>query len=205
MTKPENINNLHSKVREIILEARSAVSRTVNFVSVIQNWEIGRMIVEDEQGGEEKAEYGKFVIKELSVKLTEEFGGSYSVSNLKRYRQFYLTFPISATLRHQFKIADNNENKTSAALWHQSSVEIIKAVQTKSHPLFQIISPYLSWSHYKSLITIENPKAREFYMNEAVENNWGTRALDRQINSLYYERILSSQDKKPVINEMKEK
>jgi len=205
MTKLENRYNLHTKVRELILEVRSTVSRTLNFVSVVQNWEIGRMIVEDEQGGKAKAEYGKYIIKELSVKLSEEFGGTYSISNLKRYRQFYLTFPISATLRHQLEITDNKENTISAAVRHQSSEEIIKAIQTKSHPLFQIISPYLSWSHYKSLITVENPKVREFYMNEAVENNWGTRALDRQINSLYYERLLSSQDKKPVIDEMKEK
>jgi predicted nuclease of restriction endonuclease-like (RecB) superfamily len=196
---------LHSKVRELIIEARSAISRTVNFVSVVQNWEIGRMIVEEEQGGEAKAEYGKYIIKELSKKLTEEFGSSYNTSNLKRYRQFYLTFPISAALRHQLETLDNKGDTKSAALWHRSSSEIIKAVQLKSHPLFQIISPYLSWSHYKSLITVENPKAREFYMKGAVENGWGTRALDRQINSLYYERLLSSQDKKPVIDEMKEK
>ena len=217
MQKPNNIKPLHTKVRELILEARSAISRTVNFVSVVQNWEIGRMIVEEEQGGEAKAEYGKYVIKELSEKLVNEFGSSYDISNLHKYRKFYLTFPIVDALRLQLEDTDIQINKKSDALrpkldkpiHHavrgESAIEIWNAVRAKSHPLFQVISPELSWTHYRSLLRIENPKAREFYMNEAVENGWGTRALDRQINSQYYERLHSSQDKKPVINEMKVK
>jgi len=205
MPTPDKIQNLHKNIRELILEARSAVAKTVNFVSVVQNWEIGRMIVEDEQGGEAKAEYGKYIIKELSEKLTEEFGSSYGKSNLRRYRQFYLSFPISAALWHELKDTEKHGVRKSAAVQHTLANGFEKAISTKSHPLFYIISPHLSWSHYKTLITVENPKAREFYIKEASENDWGTRALDRQINSLYYERLLSSQDKQPVITEMEEK
>jgi len=205
MQLPNNINNLHIQIRKLILETRSAITKTVNFVSVVQNWEIGRMIVEEEQGGKAKAEYGKYIIKELSEKLTDEFGSCYDASNLKRYRQFYLTFLISATLQHQFKLEEKKDIKISATQQHQSSYKIINSIHIKTHPLFKIISPYLSWSHYKTLITVENPKDREFYMTEAVKNNWSYRALERQINSLYYERILSSKDKSSVIAEMKEK
>lgn len=217
MQEPENIQSLHSKVRALILEARSSISKTVNFILVVQNWEIGRMIVEDEQGGESKAEYGMYIIKELSDKLTKEFGSSYDVSSLHKYKKFYLTFPIADAPRSQLNVQKNQsvkkmdalrpqfENEISHARRDLSAVEIWNAVRSKSHPLFQIISIELSWTHYRSLLRVENPKAREFYMKEAVENGWGTRALDRQINSLYYERLLSSQDKKPVIDEMKEK
>lgn len=216
MQKPENRNPLHSQVRELIIEARSTVARTVNFVTVVQNWEIGRMIVEEEQGGEAKAEYGKYIIKELAQKLTDEFGSSYEVSNLKRYRQFYLTFPIGAALRHQLKNAANQSDEIShelrdqsgaeksAAVRPQSVNEIWNAVRTKSHPLFEIISSNLTWTHYRSIMSVENPKAREFYIKEAVANNWGTRALDRQINTLYYERLLSSNDRIAVEAEMQE-
>ncbi len=203
MTKPENIKSLHKSIRELILEARSVVSRTVNFVSVIQNWEIGRMIVEVEQKGKAKAEYGKYIIKELAEKLTAEFGSGYDVTNLKRYRQFYLCFPISATVQHQLKKSGQTEK--SATVRHLLAENFRNLITTKSHPLYNIISPILTWSHYKILITVKNPKAREFYMNEAAENGWSTRALERQIRSLYYERLLASQDKKPVIEEMKQK
>ena len=205
MTKPKNINLLHTKVRELILEARSVVSRTVNFVSVVQNWEIGRMIVEEEQGGEAKAKYGKYIIKELSVKLTAEFGNGYNEQNLRFFRQFYNLYPIHHAVRSELNNSDNQVVEKRYAVRSESKNSIRHALRDQSHPLFKKISPQLSWTHYRSLLRIENPKAREFYMNEAVENNWSTRALDRQINSLYYERLLSSQDKKLVIDEMQEK
>ncbi len=206
MTRPTKISTLHKNIREIILEARSAVAKTVNFVTVIQNWEIGRMIVEEEQGGKTKAEYGKYIIKELAEKLTKEFGSSYKASNLKYFRQFYIAFPISHAVRDQLENTEPKEIEKGDALRDQlKSKSKMNALRSQSHPLFSVISPQLSWTHYRSLLRVKNPRAREFYMNEAVANGWGTRALDRQINSLYYERLLSSQDKQQVIDEMKEK
>jgi len=205
MNNPETILPLHTQVRNLILEARSAISRTVNFVTVVQNWEIGRMIVEDEQGGEAKAEYGKYIVQELSEKLTVEFGNGYSYQQLMYCRQFFNIYPILHALRGESKNADNKNNEIGYALRRRSAIDIWNMVQTRSHPLFKIISPQLSWTHYRSLLRVENPKAREFYMNEAVANGWGTRALDRQINSLYYERLLASDDRKAVIAEMQDK
>ncbi len=205
MPTPENISLLHTKIRELILEARSTISRTVNFVTVVQNWEIGHMIVEDEQGGEAKAEYGKYVIKELSAKLSAEFGKGYSEQMLMYCRQFYNAFPISHALRGKLYVSELQPNSIPHAVRGESSVEIWNAVRSKSHPLYQVISPQLTWTHYKILLKIENLKAREFYMRESVLNNWSYRALDRQVNSLYYERLLSSKEKEPVIAEMREK
>jgi predicted nuclease of restriction endonuclease-like (RecB) superfamily len=189
----DNLNSLYKSVREIITTAKSAVRTTVNFVNVVLNWEIGKMIVDEEQGGDAKAEYGKYIIKELSEKLVEEFGNGFSETHLRYCRQFYQLFPIHHALRDK---SESTENETNI---------VHHALRDKSHYIYQILKQELTWTHYRSLLRVENPKAREFYMKEAVENNWGTRALDRQINSLYYERLLSSQDKKPVIDEMKEK
>ena len=193
MEKLEQTNRLYHKVKDVIIDAKSVVRKTVNYVILIQNWEIGRLIVEDEQGGEAKAEYGKYIIKKLSEKLTKEFGTSYSKRNLFFMRNFYLAFPIVNAVRSQLEKTGNQIDKKNDALRHKSKNTIHHAVRTKSHPLFNIISPQLSWTHYRSLLRVENPKPREFYINEAAENDWGTRALDRQINSFYYERLLSSQ------------
>jgi len=159
-----NINKTYSTIRSILDNARSKVYRTVNFVMVLAYWNIGKIIVEEEQKGKDKAKYGSYLIKKLSEKLTKDFGTGFTISNLKYIRQFYLVFPISHTLCDQ-----------------------------------------LSWSHYRSLLKVKSEKARLFYISEAEQNDWSVRALERQINSFYYERILSSKDKKPVIREAEEK
>ena len=116
-----------------------------------------------------------------------------------------MTFPIRDALRHEFQITENKDVTIQDALRPEFNLSIRHALRDKSHPIFEILNPGLSWTHYRSLLKVENPKAREFYIKEVAENGWGTRALDRQINSFYYERLLSSQDKQPVIDEMKEK
>jgi predicted nuclease of restriction endonuclease-like (RecB) superfamily len=214
---------MYFRIREIILEARSVVTGTVNYVTIIQNWEIGRMIVEEEQKGKARAEYGKNIITELSKKLTDEFGSSYDERNLRYYRKFYQTFPIRNAVSSKLKIAEKKTTEKRNAVSSESeglnfkgdetrednSPELTKSEYTMrlttSHPLFQIISPFLSWTHYRILLKVENQRAREFYIKEAVANGWGTRALARQINSLYYERLLSSKEKQPLVDEMKEK
>lgn len=205
MNKLDNILPLHTKVRELIIEARASVAKTVNIVTIVQNWEIGLMIVEEEQGGEAKAAYGKYIIKELSEKLVGEFGNSYDERNLRNFRQFYLTFAIANEKRLEF---ENSIRYALRSKFQDTDIEqnIIRyALRSKSHPLFEIINPQLTWTHYRSLLRVENPKAREFYLNEAVANGWGTRALDRQINTLYYERLLSSNDRNAVKTEMRKK
>lgn len=163
-------------IRQIIKQARQKAYTTVNFAMVEAYWHIGRRIVEEEQKGKARAGYGEYLILNLSCMLTDEFGSGFDPSNLKRMRQFYFVFPKSATL------------------WRQSGKE-------KGATAWRL----LSWSHYKLLISVKSEPARLYYMREAAEQNWSVRALERQINSLYYERLLMSRKKAPVIKEMKEK
>ncbi|WP_150538581.1 PDDEXK nuclease domain-containing protein [Actinobacillus vicugnae] len=157
-------SNLFSRITHVIHQARQQVRQTINSAMVQSYWEIGRLIVEDEQQGNNRAEYGKAVLKNLSQRLTAEFGKGFDERNLRNMRQFYLAFPI----------------------WNTLCTE-------------------LSWSHYRRLLSVENPQAREWYLREAVENNWSVRALDRQISVLYYERLLASQNKALVAEEAEEK
>lgn len=145
--------DLHQAIRSLLLTARAQVRQTVNTAMVQTYWHIGRMIVEDEQGGQKRAAYGKQVLPELAKRLSEEFGAGFDVSNLRNMRRFYLAFPIRETL----------------------SLE-------------------LNWSAYLCLIRVDNPKARVWYAKEAADQGWSVRALDRQISTLYYERLLSTQD-----------
>ena len=162
--KQHNDNgSLAEQIARIIRDARQTAYRAVNFTMVATYWNIGKLIVEDELHWE-RADYGKSVLKNLSERLTVEFGKGFDESNLRYMRLFYKTFPICDTLRHE-----------------------------------------LSWSHYRRLISVEDEKARNWYMNEAADAVWSTRQLDRQISTLYYDRLLASQNKDVVIQEAKEK
>lgn len=163
-------------IAEILHAARRNAYRAINTVMVEAYWNVGRLIVEEEQRGEKRAGYGEHLIQNLSRLLTEEFGSGFNPSNLKRMRQFYLVFPKGAALWRQ------SLEEKGAAPWH-----------------------LLSWSHFKLLISVKSEPARMYYMKEAADQNWSTRALERQINSLYYERLLMSRDKTPVVEEMNEK
>lgn len=136
-------------------------------------WQIGRRIVEEEQQGKGRADYGTFLIKDLARQLTAEFGKGFSAANLKSFRQFYLTFP---------------------------DIEIGYAVRSQlTFPIRDSLRPELTWTHYRLIMRVENPKAREYYLTEAAGQNWSSRVLDRNIHTLYYERLLASQDKKSAL------
>jgi predicted nuclease of restriction endonuclease-like (RecB) superfamily len=147
--------NLYNDISELIRNARNKIVQSVNWTMVITYWEIGKRIIEEEQNGENRAEYGKALIKTLSEKLTQEFGKGFTETNLRYMRQFFKLFPIRHALRDK-----------------------------------------LSWTHYRLLIRIEDDAERNFYMNESIDCSWSTRQLERQINSFYYQRLLTSQDKK---------
>jgi predicted nuclease of restriction endonuclease-like (RecB) superfamily len=191
---------LYEKIKCIVDEARKKVNRVVNSAMVDAYWNIGCLIVEEEQKGEKRAEYGTQLLKTLSVTLSRELGKGFDISNLKRMRQFYCLFPISAAVRHQL----SEESEKGASLQHFSGKQE-KSSFMSTQGILPALRRELTWTHYKLLIRVENEDARLWYMNEAAECNWSTRALERQINSLYYERLLSSQDKKPVKAEAKEK
>lgn len=161
----ENSNALNNpailiEIKQVIEQARKQVKQTVNHAMVNAYWQIGRLIVEQEQQGATRAEYGKTQLALLSTQLTAQFGKGYSSRNLRNMRSFYLAF----------------------SKW-------------------QTVSAKLSWSHYSTLIRIENENARLWYMQEASQQNWSVRALERQIGTLYYERLLSSKEKQPVEQE----
>ncbi len=146
-----NIDQLYQRIREILEISRNKVYQTANFEMVQSYWNIGREIVEEEQQGKERAEYGMLLLKQLSSQLTNEYGKNFSQRNLRYMRQFYRVFPKWNAVRSE-----------------------------------------LSWTHYRLLMKLERESAREFYEHETIESNWSTRTLSRQINSLYYDRMLMS-------------
>jgi len=166
MSKPKptdfdlQLQPLLGSLGELIRQARQRALRAVDAIQVQTCWEIGRHIVEFEQDGEARAEYGRKLLPSLASALSAEFGKGFDATNLRHMRAFYLAFPIRDALR-----------------------------------------PELSWTHYRTLLRVDSDSARQWYMNEAVQQNWSTRALDRQIGTLYYERLLASQDRAAVEQE----
>ena len=181
-----NPNPLFSEIRELIISARKAVSRSVDTLQVLTNFEIGRLIVKDEQQGAERAEYGKKQLKELSVQLTAEFGKGFSLTNLKLMRQFFLLnrHRIGQTVSDQLRKSETRSRK----------LILPGKTQTRSAPFT------LSWSHYVFLTGIKNPDERSFYEIEATTQDWSLRELKRQFDSGLYERLALSRDKEGVRN-----
>ncbi|MDP2908188.1 MAG: PDDEXK nuclease domain-containing protein [Nanoarchaeota archaeon] len=166
MLQKTSVNKLYEDIRSILEKAKSYAYKAVNFAMVTAYWQIGKVIVEEEQKGKERAEYGSFLIQELSQRLTKEYGKGFTKSNLFYMKQFYLAFPKVHALRGES--------------------QKVNALRSE-----------LSWTHYRLLLKVDEEAARNFYMLECVENNWSTRELERQINSLLYERlVLSKGDKK---------
>ena len=152
------LEGLVAEIAREIEAARGHVRQAVNIAMVVQSyWQIGRLIVEHEQAGENRAAYGKQQLQALSKRLTERLGKGFDVCNLRNMRSFYQAFPIRNALRTE-----------------------------------------LSWTHYRSLLRIENDAARDWYLQEAIKQSWSARALDRQISKLYYERLLASKDRQLV-------
>ncbi|MEI6090800.1 MAG: PDDEXK nuclease domain-containing protein [bacterium] len=177
-----------TEIKSILEEARQKAYSAVNTAMVEAYWLVGKRIVEQEQKGELRAEYGQYIIKLLSKELTESFGNGFSERSLREYRQFYQTFPefekwrtLSAELNYE------NQRTPSAELDFEK---------------WRTLSARLSWSHYQKIMRVSDPKARAYYIKEAAGNNWSVRTLDRNISTLYYERLLLSQIKGPVQEEM---
>ena len=144
----------------LIRQARQQALRAVDTIQVQTCWEIGRYIVEFEQGGANRAAYGKRLLTTLAQALTAELGKGFDTSNLRHMRSFYLAFPIRDALRRE-----------------------------------------LSWIHYRALLRVDSPTSRQWYLNEAATQNCSSRALDRQISTLFHQRLLLSQDQAAVTDE----
>ena len=191
-------NMLVNDLRSIVSKARSKAFAAVNYSLVERNWRIGQRIVEQEQNGASRAEYGKHVIEIASAALTEEFGKGFSETNIMNFKKFYLKFKeltIPQTLSEEFKKQKHQTLSDEFSLPPQKG-------QTQSA---QFELRLLPWSHYERLIRVEDKKAREWYAKEAFNEGWSYRTLNRNINTLYYERLLMSKKKQPVVNEMQDK
>ncbi len=161
-----NSTNVIADVKQIIELVREKTYSSVNTLMIQSNWMIGKRIVEEEQGGVARAEYGKSLLKNLAEELVPIYGNAYSVRRLQDYRQFYLYF-------------------RDIEIWHSRV-------------------PNLTWTHYRELLAVSDKDARLWYMEEASKEMWSVRTLHRNISSQYYNRLLQSQAKEQVINEMKQ-
>lgn len=181
---------IYKRIRQILDSARSNVARSVNTTQVVANWLIGQEIVEEEQRGKKRAEYGTRLIADLSVRLNEDYGKGYSVNNLEHFRDFYLTYPelIEGRISHALR-------GKSRKLLASKELEISHAPRDKSWQP-GLLHPNLSWTHYRTLLRVDKLEARAFYEIEAIKNNWSARELERQMGSLLHERLALSKDKK---------
>jgi predicted nuclease of restriction endonuclease-like (RecB) superfamily len=194
---------LYERIQQILESARSSVARTVNTTQVVANWLIGREIVEEEQKGKRRAEYAEQLLLDLSARLTAEYGRGYSVDNLEFFRRFFLEY--NSLL---------GSEKSDALRRISTTTDISDAVRRKSMESITVLSSQkqhaprgeswqpgqlhlnLSWTHYRTLLRVEKTGARAFYEIEAIRNNWSARELERQINSLLFERLALSKNKK---------
>ena len=195
MKKSVSKKELFQSIKTLIQEAQQHIVRNVNTTMLLTYFEIGRMIVEDEQHGNKRAGYAKDIISQLSKELTKEFGKGYSVDNLERFRKFYLTYQlrISASLMRK-----SSKTKISNSLNVKSASPVRKSEISQSLIGGSKFPFTLSWTHYIQLIKIENQNERNFYEIEATQNNWSVRELQRQFNAAIYERVALSKDKKGV-------
>jgi len=218
----EKSSPVYERIREILESAKANVARSVNTTQVVANWLIGREIVEEEQRGKRRADYGRRLLEDLSSRLSADFGRGFSINNLEHFRDFYLTYPdllasgIPHALRDELRdlpdtgaiphalrgeLMASAPDGGSGVVRRKSrddsngALEIRHAVRSESWQPGRL-HPNLSWTHYRILLRVDKPDARAFYEIEATENNWSTRELERQINSLLYERLALSTDKK---------
>jgi predicted nuclease of restriction endonuclease-like (RecB) superfamily len=201
MSDLQSINLLLNEIRQLVISARKAVGRNIDTIQVITNYEIGRRIVNHEQAGKERADYGKKILSSLSANLTKEFGKGFSLTNLKLMRQFYLFMRnrIGQTLSDQFisgkkslsvapKVGSNKKGQTA-------SDQLPETILNQLAGSKQFV---LSWSMYVFLMGINDEKERSFYEIEAHKQNWTVRELQRQFNSSLYERLALSRDKQKI-------
>jgi len=150
---------LLDSIKKVITESRQRVFRMANSALLQTYWQIGKLIIDEEQNGNEKAEYGKATLRNLAKQLTLEFGKGFDYTNLTNMRKFFLAFPILDALRQE-----------------------------------------LSWTHYRLICRLDSEEKRNYYLNESVATNWNSRTLQRQINSMAFERVLEHQSGNPETN-----
>lgn len=205
LKKYDNINaddaQFISDIKAIVYNAKQKAYQAADLFQVVANWLVGKRIVEQEQHGRERAEYGKRIIELASEALTAEYGKGYSLTQIKNFKKFYLMFR-SLNIQ-QAVLAESMQIRQT--LSDQSSVLILPKGQTPSDQFeIRYNIPNLSWSHYERLLRVKDDDERDWYMREATGENWSVRTLDRNIGSQYYHRLLQTPESKrgEVIDEM---
>jgi predicted nuclease of restriction endonuclease-like (RecB) superfamily len=212
-TKPVAYPTLLTGIGALLEESRRAVVRAANCFMTATYWEVGRRIVEFEQGGKRRAEYGEELLERLSRDLTDRHGRGFGVVNLSHMKKFYLCWPVAKILQ---TLSEKSSGAVDGLIFQTLSeksptVEILptaSGAQISQAPSAKFTQPDwveflrtlaarfpLPWSHYVKLLTVKDENARRFYEDEALRGGWSVRQLDRQIGSLFYERTLLSKDK----------
>ncbi len=220
-TKPdtrleEHYDSVLWDISNVIDMARRSAARSINCIMTAAYWLIGRRIVEYEQGGKTRAEYGEALLERLSADLTGRYGRGFGVDNLQRFRLFYLAYPpsrIHATLSRKSCQETQTGKYATVSRFSQaeSSRKADKPIRHSPSGTFQALSEELSlteiahcfplaWSAYVRLLSVKNEHARKFYATEALRGGWSVRQLDRQINSQFYERTALSRNKAAMLS-----
>ncbi|MCC7438560.1 MAG: DUF1016 family protein [Armatimonadetes bacterium] len=189
-------DGLFGRVVSILEQARGNVVRAVNTQMVLAYWLIGREIVEELQGGEGRAEYGKRIVEELSLRLNENYGKGFSASNLWYFRQFYVAYQHRGNILHTVGGESEQSPKLQTVGGTVSGRPEAYLIGDEG---VQGFSPQLSWSHYRVLMAVESKEARDFYEREAIAGGWSKRTLERQVHTQYYDRCLHSQQPKSIL------
>lgn len=182
-------SDIYSRIVELLASSRRAAARSVNSLMTATYWEIGRRIVEFEQGGAERAAYGDALIRRLAGDLTARFGRGYSMKNIEQMRRFYLAWPIAQTVSAQL-----GDDQDQTARVPSISAGIAAGDSLQFSACFS-----LPWSAYVRLLSVKNIHARNFYETEAIRGGWSVRQLDRQVNSQFYERTVLSRQKRAML------
>jgi predicted nuclease of restriction endonuclease-like (RecB) superfamily len=196
--------DVYTRIRQILETARSNVARTVNTTQVVANWLVWREIVEEEQGGSRRASYGVNLLEDLSARLFAEFGTGYSEQNLRYMRQFYREYPhllSDVQIRHTVR-GKSAKRSIRHTVRGKSGVELESLIHHAPRGESWtpgLLHPHLAWSLYRQLLKVETAEARAFYEIESIKNHWSARELERQINSLLFERLAKSKDKTGVM------
>lgn len=188
-------------IKAIVYSAKQKAYQVADFFQVAANWLIGRRIVEQDQLGRERAQYGKRILQLASEALTAEYGKGYSLTQIKNFKKFYLLFRY-LDIKQTALVKSTRISQTSS---DESSVLTPSKGQTPSDQFeIKFNIPNLSWSHYERLLRVKDDEERDWYMKEAAEENWSVRTLDRNIGSQYYFRLLQTPESKrgEVIDEM---
>lgn len=188
---------IFKRVRDILELTRTRVARSVNTTQVICNWLIGREIIEHQQQGKRRAEYGDALLRNLSQRLGKRFGRGFSVDNLEAFRQFYLEYPelISETLLR--KSASTEVSPETSETTYRIFLEDLPTIADTSTKQWQpgLLHSGLSWSHYRALLRVRRKEAKAFYEIETIRNAWAVRELTRQVSSLLFDRLAKSRDR----------